>query len=112
MPNKKYWSQVQDILEFTQVLTGDNSEELKQSLEEVKEYKNNASNAPMEEITLAGLAKEFVEVFAETCENYKKAETQAERAVIIDEVKEASNDIFCTIQEEMSEAFSYIGSRF
>lgn len=108
MPNKAYWSQLEEILEFTQALTGESDAELKQS---IKERKEKASDAPMEEITLASLASEFVEVFGETCVNYKNAKTQPERDAILDEIDEVSSDIFNTIGEEMGEAFDYLESR-
>ena len=71
MPNKKYWSQVEKAMEFTNALGeamgeenygGKDKAEMQEIMSEIAERKANAQDGPMELITLSGLAKEFKEV--------------------------------------------------
>lgn len=108
MPNKNYWNTVEQILGVTQSLTGG---DLSKEIEDIQERKAKASDKPMEEITFAGLVKEFFEVTEETIENYRHAKSPEERASIIKEVNEVGADIFGTIAEELSEIGSYAKKR-
>ena len=56
MPNKKYWNTVGEIMNFTQELTGENMQE---DIEDIKKREDEASDKPMEEITLGGLFEEL-----------------------------------------------------
>ena len=66
MPNKTYWNQVQEIMEFTDAMgsllgkeaysEGDR-QETKEIIRDVKERKAGANDKPMEMITLGGLAR-------------------------------------------------------
>ena len=78
MPNKMYWNQVQEIMEFTDAmgrLLGEEAysardrKEMKESLRDVEERKAKAGDRPMELITLSGLAREFKDVAKETRAN-------------------------------------------
>ena len=85
MPNKTYWNQVQEIMEFTDAMgsllgkeaygEGDR-QETQEILRDVKERKERANDKPMEMITLAGLAREFKDVAKETRANYRNAESE------------------------------------
>lgn len=108
MPNKNYWSTVEDIMSFTQALTGEN---LHEDIEDIRKRKDKASHKPMKEITLGSLIEEFFEVAGETMDNYAHAKTKEERANIIKEIHEVSADIFGTIAEEVTEAGDYLQKR-
>lgn len=117
MPNKAYWKMLEDIMEATTTicepaLEQKDEEEAATLLEDIRSHKEEASEVPSEEITLAGLAGEFIQVFGETCENYRHAETAQERQEILDEVKEATIDVFSCITSEFAEVFGEASRRF
>ncbi len=114
MPNKMYWNQVQEIMEFTDAMgrllgedaySGRDRKELKESLRDVEERKAKAGDGPMELITLTGLAREFKDVAKETRANYRNAESEEEKQAILDEVLECTGDFFSFLVEEASEVF-------
>ncbi len=114
MPNKMYWNQVQEIMEFTDAmgrLLGEDAyserdrKELQESLRDVEERKAKAGDGPMEMITLAGLVREFKDVAKETRANYRNAESEEEKQAILDEVLECTGDFFSFLAEEASEIF-------
>ncbi len=88
MPNKTYWNQVQEIMEFTDAMgsllgkeaysEGDR-QETQEIVCDVKERKERANDKPMEMITLAGLAREFKDVAKETRANYRNAESEKQK---------------------------------
>lgn len=106
MPNKKYWNTVGEIMNFTQELTSENMQE------DIKKREDEASDKPMEEITLGGLISEFFEVAGETMRDYHNAKSDEERAHILKEVHDVGADVFGTIAEEVSEAGAYLKQRF
>ena len=114
MPNKTYWNQVQEIMEFTDAmgrLLGEDAyserdrKEMQESLRDVEERKAKAGDRPMELITLSGLAREFKDVAKETRANYRNAESEEARQAILDEVLECTSDFFSFLAEEASEVF-------
>ncbi len=114
MPNKMYWNQVQEIMEFTDAmgrLLGEDAyserdrKELQESLRDVEERKAKAGDGPMEMITLAGLVREFKDVAKETRANYRNAESEEAKQAILDEVLECTGDFFSFLVEEASEVF-------
>ena len=114
MPNKTYWNQVQEIMEFTDAmgrLLGEDAyserdrKEMQESLRDVEERKAKAGDRPMELITLSGLAREFKDVAKETRANYRNAESEEAKQAILDEVLECTGDFFSFLAEEASEVF-------
>ena len=114
MPNKMYWNQVQEIMEFTDAmgrLLGEEAyserdrKETQESLRDVEERKAKAGDEPMELITLAGLAREFKDVAKETRANYRNAESEEAKQAILDEVLDCTGDFFSFLAEEASEVF-------
>ena len=114
MPNKTYWNQVQEIMEFTDAmgrLLGEDAyserdrKEMQESLRDVEERKAKAGDGPMELITLSGLAREFKDVAKETRANYRNAESEEAKQAILDEVLECTSDFFSFLAEEASEVF-------
>ena len=114
MPNKTYWNQVQEIMEFTDAmgrLLGEDAyserdrKEMQESLRDVEERKAKAGDRPMELITLSGLAREFKDVAKETRANYRNAESEEAKQAILDEVLECTSDFFSFLAEEASEVF-------
>ena len=114
MPNKPYWNQVQEIMEFTDAmgrLLGEDAyserdrKEMQESLRDVEERKAKAGDRPMELITLSGLAREFKDVAKETRANYRNAESEEAKQAILDEVLECTGDFFSFLAEEASEVF-------
>ena len=114
MPNKMYWNQVQEIMEFTDAMgrllgeeaySGRDRKEMKESLRDVEERKAKAGDGPMEMITLAGLAREFKDVAKETRANYRNAESEEAKQAILDEVLDCTGDFFSFLAEEASEVF-------
>ena len=114
MPNKMYWNQVQEIMEFTDAmgrLLGEDAyserdrKEMQESLRDVEERKAKAGDRPMELITLSGLAREFKDVAKETRANYRNAESEEAKQAILDEVLECTGDFFSFLAEEASEVF-------
>ena len=109
MPNKTYWNQVQEIMEFTDAMgsllgkeaygEGDR-QETQEIIRDVKERKERANDKPMEMITLAGLAREFKDVAKETRANYRNAESEE-----ANEVLEGTGDFFSFLAEEAAEVF-------
>lgn len=65
-----------------------------------------------EEITLASLAKEFVELVGETTTRYYKAESQEEKDSIVKEITDTGEDLFHFFGEELSEVFGEASKRF
>ena len=120
MPNKAYWNQVRDIMEFTDAIGqmagkecyGENDRtEVQGLLADAEERAARASDEPMEMITLSGLASEFKEVAKETRANYRNAETEEEKQKILDEVLECTGDFFSFLAEEASEVFGEAKNR-
>ncbi len=114
MPNKTYWNQVQEIMEFTDAmgrLLGEDAyserdrKEMQESLRDLEERKAKAGDGPMELITLSGLAREFKDVAKETRANYRNAESEEARQAILVEVLECTSDFFSFLAEEASEVF-------
>ena len=114
MPNKTYWNQVQEIMEFTDAmgrLLGEDAyserdrKEMQESLRDVEERKAKAGDRPLELITLSGLAWEFKDVAKETRANYRNAESEEAKQAILDEVLECTSDFFSFLAEEASEVF-------
>lgn len=114
MPNKTYWNQVRDIMEFTDAMgqmAGEecysemDKKEMQEILADVKERSARSQDEPMEKITLSGLAIDFKEVAKETRTNYRNAETEEEKQKILDEVLECTSDFFSFLAEEASEVF-------
>ena len=114
MPNKTYWNQVQEIMEFTDAMGGllgqkaygeRDRQETQEIIRDVKERKAKANNEPMELITLSGLAKEFKDVAKETRANYRNAESEEAKEAILDEVLECTGDFFSFLAEEAAEVF-------
>ncbi len=114
MPNKMYWNQVQEIMEFTDAmgrLLGEEAysecdrKETQESLQDVEERKAKAGDGPMELITLSGLAREFKDVAKETRANCRNAESEEAKQAILDEVLESTGDFFSFLAEEASEVF-------
>lgn len=116
MPNKAYWNLVEDILNTTSTICKPATEQKDEDdvaclLADIEARKEDAPDAPSKEITLAGLAAEFVETVHETCENYRSAETAEERQKIMDEVKDVTQDVFGCITNEFAEVFGEINKR-
>jgi hypothetical protein len=120
MPNKAYWNQVREIMEFTDALgrmAGEecyrekDKREVQEVLADAKERSARASERPMEMITLSGLASEFKEVAKETRASYCNAETEEEKQKILDEVLECTSDFFSFLAEEASEVFGEAKNR-
>lgn len=120
MPNKTYWNQVRDIMEFTDAMgqmAGEecyretDKKEMQEILADVKERSDRSLDEPMEMITLSGLAIEFKEVAKETRANYHNAETEEEKQEILDEVLECTSDFFSFLAEEASEVFGEAKNR-
>ena len=114
MPNKTYWNQVQEIMEFTDALGGllgqkaygeRDRQEAQEILRDVKERKARANDKPMEPITLSGLAREFKDVAKETRASYRNAESEEAKEAILDEVLECTSDFFSFLAEEAAEVF-------
>lgn len=115
MPNKTYWNQVQEIMEFTDARGGllgqkaygeRDRQETQEILRDVKERKAKANDGPaMELITLSGLAREFRDVVKETRANYRNAESEEAKEAILDEVLECTSDFFSFLAEEAAEVF-------
>ena len=114
MPNKTYWNQVQEIMEFTDAmgsLLGQKAygerdrQETQEIIRDVEERKAKANDEPMELITLSGLAKEFKDVAKETRANYRNAESEEAKEAILDEVLECTSDFFSFLAEEAAEVF-------
>ena len=114
MPNKTYWNQVQEIMEFTDAMGGllgkkaygeRDRQETQEILRDVKERKARANDKPMEMITLAGLAREFKDVAKETRANYRNAESEEAKEAILNEVLECTGDFFSFLAEEAAEVF-------
>ena len=114
MPNKTYWNQVQEIMEFTDAMGGllgkeaygeRDRQETQEILRDVKERKEKANDKPMELITLAGLAREFKDVAKETRANYRNAESEEAKEAILDEVLECTSDFFSFLAKEGAEVF-------
>lgn len=114
MPNKTYWNQVQEIMEFTDAMGGllgeeaydeRDRQETQEILRDVKERKARANDEPMELITLSGLAREFKDVAKETRANYRNAESAEAKEAILDEVLECTSDFFSFLAEEAAEVF-------
>ena len=114
MPNKTYWNQVQEIMEFTDAMgsllgkeaysEGDR-QETQEIVRDVKARKERANDKPMEMITLAGLAREFKDVAKETRANYRNAESEEAKEAILNEVLECTGDFFSFLAEEAAEVF-------
>lgn len=114
MPNKTYWNQVQEIMEFTDAMgsllskdaygEGDR-QETQEIIRDVKERKERANDKPMEMITLAGLAREFKDVAKETRSNYRNAESEEAKEAILNEVLDCTGDFFSFLAEEAAEVF-------
>lgn len=64
-----------------------------------------------EYITLAGLAKEFIELVGETSSRYHKGD-EKEREAIMQEITETSSDLFHFFGEELSEVMGEASKRF
>lgn len=64
-----------------------------------------------EYITLASLAKEFIELVDETSSRYNKGNEQ-EREAIVKEIKDTGADLFHFFGEELSEVLGEAGKRF
>ena len=114
MPNKTYWNQVQEIMEFTEAMGGllgqkaygeRDRQETQEIIRDIKERKARAKDEPMELITLSGLAREFKEVAKETRANYRNAESEEAKEAILNEVLECTNDFFSFLAEEGAEVF-------
>ena len=95
MPNKTYWNQVQEIMEFTDAMGGllgkeaygeGDRQETQEIVRDVKERKERANDKPMEMITLTGLAREFKDVAKETRANYRNAESEEAKEAILNEI--------------------------
>lgn len=120
MPNKKYWSQVEKAMEFTNALGevmgeenygAKDKTEMQEIMEEIKGRKAKAGDGPMELITLPGLASEFKEVAQETRANYRNAATEEEKEAILNEVLDATNDFFSFLANEAAEVFGEASNR-
>jgi len=117
MPNKAYWNLVEDIMNTTTavckpVMEEKEDAEVAELLEDIRQRRENSPTEASEEITLAGLAREFVDVFSETCESYRKTETEEERKAIMTEVKDVTADVFGCITGEFAEVFGEVSKRF
>lgn len=120
MPNKAYWNQVKQIMEFTDAmgsLAGEemygakDKSEVKELIADAERRAAGATDQPMELITLPGLAREFKEVAAEIRASYRNAKTEEERQAILDEVLDCTGDFFTFLAEEASEVFGEASKR-
>lgn len=114
MPNKAYWNQMEEIMKFTDAMGSalgaeaygeSDKKQIDAIIAEAQERKGKAPEAPMELITLSGLASEFKDVAKETRANYCNAKTEEEKQEILDEVLECTSDFFSFLAEEAAEVF-------